>query len=335
MKAEKILEKYKKLPIKDVENALTKHADSLFHKNWCFIPGPISSTTPGINGSYVVKIGSELTLHKCNEHEANEAGYVMTIQHMYHERQHIQQIKEQNISVNTKYNKDIDRMTNIVRRNFIQSRYNSAYSYNYEKDPGELDAEVYGLKMAIEYFKTDTLVSSDKANQILFEFMMSDDYGHKNELNKYNISSIEDMMNAFIDIRDTIVHEIYSIQIYEPSSDEHLVYEDMTEDFLTLNKFRTHRDEFKKCKDGILQDKILEQTILMEYPDISQHPLHLREELETCKRQMDSKLHIPRHHVVPANKIKYAGYDSDDLMSDGDGFTKAVNSLSNTKGQQL
>ena len=97
----------------------------------------------------------------------------------------------------------------------------------------------------------------------------------------------------------------------------------MIKDFLTSYKYRTHREELKLCTDGKEQDKLLEQTILLKYPDVIKSVPRLQRELEACKEQMDSRFILSRH-AVPISKINYAG------KSESDDFTSSVYKLSET-----
>lgn len=322
MKLDCILEQYNKLSSENVYDSLITLGNSLFKDNWTFIDGIVSRTAPIIpNKQYDVGIAYDWLIYDCNENEYNCAGYVIIVQQMYHEYRHIQhQTDEWNKTAVMNSIQSVNRMTDIVRRNFIRDHYESAYSYNYAMDPSELDAEVYGLRQAFTYFKSDSLVTQDEAKEILFQLMMSEEYGHKTELDKYSIKSIDDMMNAFIDLRNTAVHKLYPI-IMEPSSIEESTATkyDMTKEFLTSYKYRTHREELKKCTDGREVDKLLEQTIVMKYPDIGESVPRLRDELNKCRDQMQSRLLTPKHYAVHVSKINYAGLEDD--------FTDAVNKI--------
>ena len=323
MKLDAILKMYNKIPSENIRKSLMTLGDSLFEQNWIFTNADVSMITPIIpHMQYNAKISKIWLTHDCNKNEYNRAGYVITVQQMYHEYQHIQhQTKEWNATTDMNSVKNVNRMTDIVRRNFIRDYYDSAYCYNYAMDPSELDAEVYGLRHAFEYFKSDPLVTQDEAKEILFQLMMSEEYGHKTELDNYSIKSVDDMMDAFVDLRNTAVHKLYpitteSLSLIEGSTATEY---DMTEEFLTSYKYRTHREELKKCTDGREVDKLLEQTIVMKYPDIGESVPRLWDELNKCRDQMQSRLLTPKHHAVPVSKINYAGLEDD--------FTDAVNKI--------
>lgn len=334
MKREDILEKHGKILRKDVQKSLNMLGNSLF-ENWTFINGVSSKTLPiTINKKYETSIAQDWLIYDCAENKCNKAGYVLTVQHMYHEYRHIQQYtKEWNTTVDIKSIKNVNRMTDIVRRNFIRNFYDSAYTHNYTKDPGELDAEVYGLKQAMIYFKNNPMITQKEADQILFQFMMSEDYGHKNELDQYHIKSVNDMMNAFTDLRNIVVHGVYPVTTeISPLIGESTASKiDMTEEFLTSYKYRTHREELKTCTDGRQQDKLLEQTIVMKYPDIGDFVPRLKTELNACKKQMQSRILTPKNHAVPVSKINYAVATSQ-LEDD---FTAAVNAITENEDLKL
>lgn len=249
MNCKNILKSHGKLLEKDALDSLEILGRSLFGEKWDYVDSVSSSTTvENSNNQYAVDIAQNWLIYNCDENECNRAGYVLTVQHMYHEYQHVQQYtKEQNAIIDINSIKSINRMTDIVRRNFIRNFYNSAYTHNYANDPAELDAEVYGLKQTIEYFKSDPLITQNKAKEVLFQFMMSEDYGHKAELNKYSIKSIDDMMKAFIDLRDTAVHKPYPITLeISPLAGNYTASEyDMTSEFLMSYRYRTHGKNYK------------------------------------------------------------------------------------------
>lgn len=248
---------------------------------------------------------------------------------MYHEYRHIQQqTDEWNTITDMNSVQSINRMTDIVRRNFIKNYYDSTYTYNYAKDPAELDAEVYGLMQTFDHFESDPLVSQKEAKEILFQLMMSEEYGHKIELDQYSIRSVNDMMTAFVDLRNSSVHELYPITAeLSPFMESTATEYDMTEEFFTSSKYHTHREELKKCTDGRDQDKLLEQTIVMKYPDIGKSVPRLQEELNNCRDQMRSRILIPKHYAIPVSKINYAGLE--------DGFVDAVNEITEDTNLKL
>ena len=334
MTLEEILETYSKLPKENVYRRLKELGDTLFDERWRFISGIVSYISPEIfNKQYNTKLGEDWLTFDCTKYNRNCAGYVITVQQMYHEYRHLQQqTDEWNTSAETNsiHTQSYNRMTDIVRRNFIRNYYDSAYTHNYNKDPSELDTEVYGLEQAIEYFKSDPLVSQNEAKEILFQLMMSEDYGHAEDLSKYSIQLIDDMMESFRDLRDIATYEKYPItsEISPTFKISTKTDFDMTEEFLTSYKYRTHREELDKCTDGKQIDKLLEQTIVMKYPNISNYVPRLHDELENCKKQVQSRILIPKHHVIPVSNICYAEQAEDD-------FTAAVNSITENKNPEL
>ncbi len=304
-----ILKTYGKNKRRDIYEAIVNYGDNLFDRNWNFIKG-ISSKTTFKDNQYYVEIGTDCLTYNCDFNVLNRAGYVLAIDHMFHEYRHIQQfITERKVIHDTGITTASDRrMTDIIRRQFITSFYNSAYSHNYRNDPGEMDAEVYGIQKTIEYFKSDFIIPQKEAEDIIFQFMMSEDYGHKEELEQYDPKSIDDILTAFIDLRNKSVHILYPVTM-EITSESELVGSpsdfDMTEEFLTLPKYKTHRKELEMCSDGRIEDKLLEQTIVQKYPDIVTTIPRLQRELTECQRALNSRIFVPKNHVIPMSQIHY------------------------------
>lgn len=335
MTCENMLDMSPKIINQNVIRSITLLGQSLFQDGWQFVSGSLSSSvTNEQSGEWDVKIGQDWMKHNCNINEINQIGYIITIQHMYHEHRHIQQnIKEWNDSAYMNSIKSVNRMTDIIRRNFIKSFYPSAYTHNYVKDPSELDTEVYGLKKTIDYFRSDALVTQDVAKETLFQLMMSDDYGYKETMCRYGVTSADDMLEAFMRIRDRTVYERYPVTLEKSPLDEIAgpFPNDMTEEFLTSGRYRTHREELKKYTTGKQQDKLLEQTVVMKYPDIGDLVPRLRTELNNCREQMQSRILVPRHHAVPVSRINY------DMVARQleDGFAEAVGMMDENGGPTL
>ena len=322
MKHKIVLESHTKSMKVDIQKSLNALGNSLFNEKWKFEDELFSMIIPiNPHKEYGAIITKNWLSYDCNENEYNRAGYVITVQQMYHEYRHMQQQSDEWNSVMPMNSiRNVNRMTDIVRRNFIRDYYESAYSHNYVADPSELDAEVYGLRQAFAYFKSNSLITQDEAKEILFQFMMSEDYVREKELSQYSIKSVDDMMDAFVDLRNIAVHKLYPITAELSSLEKSTATEyDMTEEFLTSYKYRTHREELKKCTDGREIDKLLEQTIVMKYSDVGESVPRLRDELNKCRDQMQSRLLTPKHHAVPVSKINYAGLEDD--------FTDAVNKI--------
>lgn len=297
--------------------------DSLFGLDWKYGKG-ISSFTKSVipNRQCFITLGNEHLYAECSQNEVNKAGYIIAVEHSYHEYRHVQQLTTERKLI---HDKDITsndrRMTDIIRRDFVSDMYNTIYGHTYRIHPGELDAETYGIQKTIEYFANDKVVSQSEAKDILVQIMMSDDYGHKEELEPYNVKTAEDLMSAFIDLRNKAVHLPYQINAkpVESFEDNTGAEYDMTNRFLTEHRFKYFREEFNKCTDGRMQDKILEQTIVMEYPEIITSVPRLEKELRACQEQMRSRLFVSSKEAIPESKIQYANPD--------DEFTRAVETI--------
>lgn len=311
MKLENILKMHGNAFKTPILNNVNKLAASLFDKDWEYTNNFSSGIIPIIhNEQYHTQIARNYLTYDCKPIEYNRAGYVITVQHMFHEYQHIQQVtKEWNTASDMESVANVRRVTDIVRRSFIKDYYGSSYTHNYAKDPGEMDAELYGIQQSIRYFEHDDIISQNEAKETLFQLMMSEDYGHKLELDKYNIKSMDDLISAFIDLRNTVVHDIYPITLESSLLFDTVILtdKDITEKFLTDSKYQTHRDEVNRCTDGRKLDKLLEQTIVLEYPDVIERVPRLRKELAECKKQMESRIFIPKYYAIPVSKINYAG----------------------------
>lgn len=327
MKCKDVLESYGTVPRHVALQSLINLGNTLFEDKWYFsndISSGVSAIIP--NKEYQVKISDRFLTYGCSQKDINCAGFIFTIEHMFHEYKHIQQFTtEWNKVFFEKNIKNVNRMTDIVRRSFVSDFYSSVYTHNYKNDPGEMDAEVYGISQTINYFEQSPIVSQDKVRKILFQFMMSEDYGHKEELNKYAPRTFDDMLASFKNLRDLSIHLIYPITS-EPSNlfGDIKSNIDMAHDFLKKPEYRTYRQEMDKCTDGKEQDKLLEQTIVLKYPDISQYVPRLQEELENCKNQMQSRIFLTGH-AIPISKINYAG------ISEEDDFTSSVYRITETE----
>lgn len=291
-------------------------------ENWDYIEGLTSYTRPlDLIEHCNVKIAKDYICYNCADNEINKAGYVITVQQMYHESRHVQQFTEEmkNISL------DDDTMTNIARRHLIDTFYGSIAGSTYKIAPCEMDAEAYGLKKALEHFENDQFVSKAEAGNILFQFMTAPELGHMEQLEPYDVKSIDDVIHAFEDMKEKNIHIPYTIEAIE-----NLPEHDLSKEFLTEPVFKTHRQEFDKAQDGLIQDKIMEQTIVLARPYMIHAIPRLEEELVNCQKQMDRRLFIPKTDAIPASKIRYANQELED-----DGFTDAVNSISiNTENKE-
>ncbi len=304
-----------------VDIRLGQLGNELFGKDWSYTNEFSSFTKPIIqNEQCHVTIGTNHLYYDCNSNEVNKAGYILTVEHMYHEYRHIQQFTtEHKLVHDNDLTSDYKRMTDIIRRQFVSDLYKTIYDHTYRTDPSEMDSEVYGIENTIRYFSNDPIITQTEAKDMLFQLMLSDDYGHKDELEQYDIKSVGDILSAFIDLRNKVVHIPYSIiPEFETEKSEY----DLTDRFLNARKYKYHRKEFKKCKDGRMQDKILEQTIVMEYPEIITLVPRLEKELRECQKAISSRLFVSKNEVIPADKISYAN------PNENDDFSEAVKLLS-------
>lgn len=290
-----ILDKYGKVPQKPVFDRLKALNRSLFGRELKFKDGFSSkSITDPRTGEYDVEIADGWLLYGCPEGYVNLAGYVITVQHMYHEYRHVQHYtNEWNRIPAKEMTIEDDMMADIVRRNLIRDFVLSAYAWNYENDPGEIDAELYGIEHAIRYFKHDSVISSKApgtAESILYEIIASDSYGHKQQLEPYGINDMDGLLSALENIRSTAIHVPYPVTTEKPpaldmDSLKPSPY-DITETFLTSDRYMKHRKSVDECSDGKIIDKILEQAIILEHPEVVHQVPRLQDELKGCQKQL-------------------------------------------------
>lgn len=192
--------------------------------------------------------------------------------------------------------------------------------------PEEFECEIYGIRKTIEYFEKNPFIDPKEVRTILKDIMLSDDAVHKPELSDYSIESIDDMLEAFEDLKEKAIHEPYALEPRKNGRDceeFRKTENDMTDAFLALPEFQSHKDEFYKCKDAIDRDKILEQTIVLAYSDAEDFIPRLRTELENCRKQLSHRLFTPKWKAISASDIKYAQIkNSSDKI-----FTDAVNEI--------
>lgn len=330
MKFDEILNKYGKNERLPIYNRLILLGNRLLGKNkWEFDNTYDSETiTLPISREYSVKIGENNLTDGCDNDEYNLAGYVQTVLHMFHEERHVQQfIREWNTTSEIKSIKNISRTTDIIRREFISIYFPSLYENIYSDNPSEIDAELYAVRSALGYFRSDPIISEQKAEEALFDLVTSDDYVHKKLLDRYELRTVDDVISALDTCCDDAINHTYNIVSEKSAVSVNSIDTDtdITDRFLTDPKFRLYRREFYRCENGIQQDKILEQVILFEYgyPDVAKTVPRLREELRNCDRQMGSYMFKPKTHPIPHKMIKYAkngSYGTDESAS----FTEGV-----------
>ena len=340
---EEILSKYGTINREDVRMNLTKLANLTLNDNWDFIDGIESHTTPLIsNTACDVGIGTSALCYDCLSNQCTKAGYVLAVEHIFHEQRHVIQVVKEACHgpeiFQTQSSRD---MTNLIRRRFVSLFYPFAYLGNYEHDPGEMDAENYALKKTRGLFQTDEFVTAKEADQILYDLML---YFHPEILSSQQQTSIEDIQSVFYDQKRTAVHRPYDIVPKELDFSEELTKNqsspvNLTDKFLNDPKFETHRKAFYEASDGRMRDKILEQTILLEYPDACRLIPRLEPELINCMEQMNQRI-FTRNKVIPEQRIQYArnpNANNEDLFTEKEieSFEEAVNSLPKTEGLSL
>lgn len=324
MKFDEILNVYDKENQQACIVKLSNLGDKLFGKNnWEFIPLYESETnTPPSGKSYYVTIGEIPLTLDCNETEVNKAGYVYIVKDMYHEQSHAWiNTKAWNDRANLNSVRSFKQTTNIVRREFVKSYFPSVYTNNYSNDPGEMDAERYGIRQTLSYFDSDPVVTKSEAEEILYQFMMADDYIHSEMLDPYrdSLKTIYDVLDLFEERarisagpecdRYNVTMDIDPVFRNDPEID--LQATDM---FLHDKRFKEYRKAFEQCETGMEQDKVLEQVILIMDPDaIKKAPPRLREELSDCRRQMELGTLKPGIHAISPNRIDYSVHDADNL----------------------
>lgn len=287
----------------------------LFGRNkWKFAYDYNSETNASVSGKhYEVIIGNRALSDNCDDFEYNKAAYVLIVKDIYHEQRHVwQYTKAWNDESNLNSVKSYRQTTNMIRRKFVGDYFPSSYYNNYSNDPSEMDAEKYGIKMALIYFKSDPIVSEQDAKNILYQLMMSDDCVHKEMLDSYKdrLNSIYDVLDVFEERMDTATIIKYPItdrivsRFEEDVSDKDL---SLTYAFQYSEDFEEYRKVFNKCNTGIEQDKVMEQVILFaDRNNIIKAPLRLRDELIECRRQM--KLGTPGTgpHAISPKRINYS-----------------------------
>ena len=118
---EEILSKYGTINKKDVRMSLTELADSVLNDNWDFIDGIESHTKPLIsNTTCDVGIGTGALCYNCLSNQCTKAGYVLAVEHIFHEQRHVTQILKEACRKPEVFQTQTSRdMTNLIRRRFI------------------------------------------------------------------------------------------------------------------------------------------------------------------------------------------------------------------------
>lgn len=294
---------------------LSRLGNKLFEKDkWNFNPYSYDSETVTSDSGnwYHVTIGNAALNDNCNDSECNRAAYVLEVKDMYHEKQHVwQNTTAWNDKATLNSVKSHRQTTDIIRREFIKKYFPSVYYNNYSSDPGEMEAESRGIRLALIYFKSDPVISKTEAEDILYQIMMSDDCIHKKilEPDEDRLKSIYDVLDLFEKRAETAASVKYDITMNIPSRfrNDPDIDLSMTDTFLHSRNFKEYRKAFVACRTGIEQDKILEQVILFAHPNaVRKAPLRIRNELSNCRRQMELGTLRPGIHAILPKHINYS-----------------------------
>ena len=324
---EDVLKKYGRVPEQKIDEELKKLGDSLFGSEWGYVDKLTSEIAANDDGDCKVLIAHDWLTYGCPEGYYNLAGYVITVQQMFHEKQHLQQYGEEWYKKPSRNpSPEEEAMTDIIRRYLIKNFVGSSYTHHYDKDPGEIDAELCGMEHAVSYFKGNVVVAPETAMAVLHEVMTSDSYGHKEQLAAYDTGTYVDMVNAFRSYKNIAIHEDYPITTEKPPFEGIKSYKltayDMTKAILNDDKYEPYRNELAKYKDGKAKDKLLEQLIVLEHPDVIRCVPRLRDELNKCRmqvfmRKIEGKM-TGKDPVIPASKQLYANAVGNQKQEDDD-----------------
>lgn len=345
---EALIQSYGTMPRDVAYENLKCLGDRLFGDDWDFVDGIVSDSDMNRNtGLYQVTITKRWLTVGCDDMECNRAGYVLAVEHMWHEYRHIHQNMVEWNSMQYKGSPEAEQMTDIIRRYMVESVLAPVYAYNYVVSPGEMDAEAYGTKHAVEYLMNgQKLIPKEEAVQMLVDVMASEEYGHRPELRGYRIETADDLVASFEDLVDICIHRCYSL---EPRQDGRNLEvrkteTDITDRFLNDPELEPFRNRFEDCTDGKDMDKVMEQVFVYLYQDMEQSVPRLSHELRNCRRQMKWRSLTLRPGAIPAEEIRYTGnivQGADDIsdepvfkdLSDDDSdFTDAVNNIKNNNG---
>lgn len=313
MTFDKILEQYGKISKDKALSNLTDFGDHLFGLgNWKFVHEDDSETiTSNLDNMYYVTIADNLLYDNCDGLMCNVAGYVYVVKDMYHESEHVwQNTTAWNDKSQLNSVKSFRRTTNVVRREFVSQYFPSAYTNNYSNDPGEMDAERYAFRCALSYFESNPIITKTEAEEILYQFAMSEDNIHSNiiDMHRGRLHNIYDVRDLFDERADTVAAIKYEIT---ENIDRRFIDFDinlyMTHEFLYSDDFAEYRKAYAKCNTGIEQDKVLEQAIIVSQRGIMRKsPPRLHKELTECRMQMDWNSLRLGLHAVPPKKINYS-----------------------------
>ena len=308
-----ILNKHGKENRKQVLQILNNFGNKLFIKdNWNFVDSYDSETISTDRSNwYHVTIGDKSLYHNCSDLECNRSAYVSIVKDMYHESEHVwQRTKAWNDKSNLNSVKSYRQTTNIIRREFIKGYFPSVYTNNYSNDPSEMDAERYGIRCALAYFESDPIVTKTEAEEILYQFIMSEDNIHSDIIDMYRnqLHDIYDVLDLFNERAKTAAEIKYPVTEYIPAKFKDPDMDmSMTAEFLYGKDYKPYRKAFDACCTGVEQDKVLEQVLLVMQPGIVRKvPLRLRQELIDCRRQMELSSFRTGPHAVPPKKINYS-----------------------------
>lgn len=243
MNMNEVMAKYGNISKTRIRDDIEGLGGMLFGSNWGFTKARKWSETTIMDqhARYYVDITKHWLEHGCGNTQYNRAGCVLTMQHIRHEERHVwQNITEWHRKVTEGALTSTDRMTDVIRRIMVTNFYPSGYNFNYNNDPSEWDADVHGMERTVEYFEKNPIISVDEAGAILVDVMMSDNYGHKKELQGYSIKTFDDLIKAAKDIRNESAHKIYPVTDKMPPIKRTLSNDDMTKEFLTDSKYMTH-----------------------------------------------------------------------------------------------
>lgn len=343
---EDLIMSYGKMPRRVAYNNLRQLGNQLFGNNWKFVNKTGSNTdTDRKEKTYAVEITEKWLTIGCDKTECNRAGYVLAVEHMWHEYRHIHQNMVEWNSMQYKGSPEAEQMTDIIRRYMVESVLAPVYAYNYVVSPGEMDAEAYGTKHAVEYLMNgQKLIPKEEAVQMLVDIMASEEYGHRPELRGYRIETADDLVASFEDLVDACIHRRYLLEPREDGRNLEVrkTDTDITDRFLNDPEFESFRNAFEDCTDGKEMDKVMEQVFVYLYPDIEQAVPRLSHELRDCRRQMKWRSLTLRPGAIPAEEIRYTGNMTNNmtdnepivmnLLDDDSDFTDAVNNIKNNNG---
>lgn len=281
MLLEDVIKKHGKCDAAEPWDRLKKLGDSLFGSdNWKYVGGSTHKSGFAENNEWLLHGGGDrppdrinINAHcmgdGCSPEEMNRAGYVESVFVMFHEHQHIMQ----HAALHTDAD---DGLTDIVRRQFVTTFFRSAYEDNYTMDPSEADANLHGLKNALEWFKDDPVIGHAEASEILYEHMTADDHCiYQAWLNNYEPKNIQDVVAAFDDMQEKSVDMKYRLNPEVGSEREY----DLTP--VLFQDYRYVLCAFNEGATGREQDLILEDLIMAKHPGVIERAERLRDELST------------------------------------------------------